>query len=137
MVKCKNLCGKDLAGRQKEFCSDKCRMQHKRQAEGERDAPQPERTIPNRSNLNKVEQKSDTVINYTTTVFTQSDPCHEFHIANFGESDCACKMCETNRLSSSKHIINHGAWKPLGKLGKTELNRVSLPGDVDYKGVAI
>lgn len=29
-MKCKNECGNDLTGRQKEYCSDKCRMQAKR-----------------------------------------------------------------------------------------------------------
>ncbi len=33
MVKCKNLCGKDLTGRQKEFCSDKCRKQFRRNSD--------------------------------------------------------------------------------------------------------
>ncbi len=32
MSKCKNLCGKDLTGRQKHYCSDKCRKQSVRSA---------------------------------------------------------------------------------------------------------
>ncbi|KKM07413.1 hypothetical protein LCGC14_1734240, partial [marine sediment metagenome] len=51
-MKCRNGCGKDLTGRQLLYCSDKCRMQHKRTAESERDAPQPEQINPN----TKVEQ---------------------------------------------------------------------------------
>ncbi len=29
-MECMNTCGKDLTGRQKQFCSDKCRMAFKR-----------------------------------------------------------------------------------------------------------
>ena len=57
--------------------------------------------------------------------------------ANFGASDCECKMCMSNRLSAKPHIINHGAWKRCESLATNELNRVFLPGDVDYVGVAV
>ena len=57
--------------------------------------------------------------------------------ANFGASDCMCKMCIGNRLSAKPHIINHGAWKRCESLATNELNRVSLPGDVDYVEVAV
>ncbi len=60
-MECKNSCGKDLTGRQLLYCSDKCRMQHKRTAESELDAPQPEQIIPNKPEQTKVEQKSDSV----------------------------------------------------------------------------
>ncbi len=160
-MKCKHLCGNDLTGRQLLYCSDKCRMQHKRQAESERDAPQPERTIPNRSNPNKVEQKPDINLDEPrspsepTNVFNRPTPADiadtipwedakiELDVldaqlpTNFGESDCKCKMCATNRLSKNPHIINHGSWKRCDQLATTELNRVPLPGDVDYKGVAV
>ena len=54
---------------------------------------------------------------------------------NFGLPDCACGHCQQARVNGSKNTINHGAWKSASQLGKHELNRVTLPGDVDYDGV--
>lgn len=53
-------------------------------------------------------------------------------IENFGESDCQCQMCKTNRVNGNRHIINHGVWKPACELGRNELNFTTLPGDPDY-----
>jgi hypothetical protein len=55
--------------------------------------------------------------------------------ANFGQPDCECRHCQQNRRSDHKLIINHGAWKPASQLAANEVNRVSLPGDVDYVGI--
>ena len=54
--------------------------------------------------------------------------------ANFGLENCECRHCKQNRHNKSKHVLNHGAYKPAGQLAANELNRVSLPGDVDYTG---
>lgn len=66
----------------------------------------------------------------------------EFSIPNFGEPDCECKHCQANRVSGNKLVLEHD-WKSaeqlfeLGKkTGKPVINRVPLPGDVDYVGVA-
>jgi hypothetical protein len=56
--------------------------------------------------------------------------------ANFGLEDCDCRHCRWNRDGGSKHIINHGRYKTAKELRVNEFNRVSLPGDVDYVGVA-
>ncbi len=56
--------------------------------------------------------------------------------ANFGEPDCQCTHCKNNRTHTQQLDINHGAWKPADRLGKNEINRVTLPGDIDYEGVA-
>lgn len=53
--------------------------------------------------------------------------------ANFGQPDCECRHCQQNRRAGDKHIINHGAYKPAEQLKANELNRVSMPGDIDYK----
>ena len=55
---------------------------------------------------------------------------------NFGDPDCMCKMCIGNRSKTKPHILNHGALKRCDQLGENELNRVSLPGDVDFQGAA-
>ncbi len=39
---------------------------------------------------------------------------------NYGQPDCECKHCQTNRV---KHTINHGAYKPATQLAEHELNR--------------
>ena len=51
--------------------------------------------------------------------------------ANYGEEDCACLHCQQN---GGKKILNHGVYKDFSVLGENEINRVSLPGDVDYCG---
>jgi hypothetical protein len=55
--------------------------------------------------------------------------------ANFGQADCACRHCRANRANGSKLEINHGPYKGCKDLIKGEVNRVALPGDVDYEGV--
>ncbi len=57
--------------------------------------------------------------------------------ASFGQPDCTCQHCSNNRRNGIRKILNHGPTKTKSELAKNELNRVSLPGDVDYKGVAV
>lgn len=57
-------------------------------------------------------------------------------VVNFGKSDCQCKHCQSNRANNGRLVINHGPYKPVGQLADHEVNRVSLPGDPDYVGVA-
>jgi len=45
--------------------------------------------------------------------------------------------CQTNRMNGNRHVINHGAWKPANRLQCNELNRVSMPGDVDYLTIGV
>lgn len=55
---------------------------------------------------------------------------------NYGQADCACMCCAINRRKPRPHIVNHGAYRPARELSKGEINRMSLPGDVDYEGLA-
>ncbi len=57
--------------------------------------------------------------------------------ANYGLENCECLHCGVNRNPGRKNIINHGQYKPAHELADNEVNRVSLPGDVDYTGVAM
>jgi hypothetical protein len=57
--------------------------------------------------------------------------------ANFGLDNCQCQHCKTNRQHDSKLIINHGPAKSYNQLKPGEVNRVSLPGDVDYDGCCV
>lgn len=57
-------------------------------------------------------------------------------IPNYGQPDCQCMHCQTKRANNSRNVINHGPYKPASQLGEHEINRVALPGDPDYKGVA-
>lgn len=56
--------------------------------------------------------------------------------ANFGQPDCQCWMCRNNRANGNRHLINHGEHKRYYQLKKNEFNRVALPGDPDYTGIA-
>ena len=55
--------------------------------------------------------------------------------SNYGLPDCQCKHCINNRAKPERdrYIINHGPRKETHRLGSNEINRVSLPGDSDYK----
>jgi hypothetical protein len=55
--------------------------------------------------------------------------------ANYGQPDCQCKHCRQNRANKSKLVINHGDYKKASELADNEVNRVTLPGDVDYEGI--
>jgi len=63
----------------------------------------------------------------THTEVTQELP------ANFGQPDCQCMHCRQNRRSKHPRLINHGKYRPVELLKHNEVNRVALPGDVDYK----
>ena len=56
------------------------------------------------------------------------------------QPDCQCMHCRQARANnvtfSRNHVINHGPYKTAGQLAKGESNRVALPGDPDYDGVA-
>ena len=41
---------------------------------------------------------------------------------------------EINCTERGVNVCNVGGWKSSGELGQHELNRVALPGDVDYVG---
>jgi len=56
--------------------------------------------------------------------------------ANYGQPDCQCRYCQTVRAAGGHWRLNHGAYKPADQLATNELNRVALPGDADYVGVA-
>ena len=58
----------------------------------------------------------------------------EFSIPNFGQPGCECRHCKNNRHNGSRLVINHGPHKPASELKSGEVNRVSLPGDVDSVG---
>jgi hypothetical protein len=54
---------------------------------------------------------------------------------NYSLIDCTCKHCQQNRATGARLSINHGDYKPAEELESGEVNRVSMPGDVDYDGV--
>ena len=56
---------------------------------------------------------------------------------NYGLDNCTCQHCLSNNANGHKHEINHGDYKPVNELARNELNRVCLPGDVDYNGCCL
>lgn len=46
-----------------------------------------------------------------------------------------CMHCQAKDRNKSKNIINHGPYKDCSELSQNEINRVSLLGDIDYKGL--
>ena len=56
-------------------------------------------------------------------------------IPDFGGPECGCKMCHNYRArGKDTKLLNHGPYKPVSELAEDQLNRVSLPGDIDYQG---
>jgi len=110
------VCGTVIKGRaDKKTCSDKCKKAHQRL---------------------KGTNKGDTAKGDNGPAVAKlpcSDP-KEFP-ANYGQPDCQCKHCQASRSRANGRLINHGPWKSASQLAANEVNRVSLPGDVDYHGV--
>ena len=127
MNKCKN-CSKVIESKgtkPKQFCSDACRKKWNRTQLQEQAS---KRTLQADELANGHEQTDKPVTEQVIEFNSEEKP------DNYGAPDCTCKHCQANRSSGSKHILNHGAYKPVSELAPNELNRVSLPGDVDYEG---
>ncbi len=120
MANCLNNCGNEAVGRSK-YCGDSCKVLYNRK----------------QKSVNTVNRKQPTVIPrlkphikpVTVTVLLEDKP------ANFGQPDCTCMHCQQSKANDSKLVINHGPVKIYDQLAANEINRVSLPGDVDYEGV--
>ena len=61
---------------------------------------------------------------------------------NYGLPDCECVHCQQNRRMGGKFVLNHSRYMTDDELvekfretGQRWINRVSLPGDVDYVGI--
>jgi len=61
---------------------------------------------------------------------------------NYGLPNCECVHCQQNRRMGGKFVLNHGRYMTDDELvekfretGQRWINRVSLPGDVDYVGI--
>lgn len=117
MNKCEQ-CGKDYEAKRatSRFCSAKCRKLAFQQN-------------------GKVSVPDDKPVSVPIAVIPKIQNTPEFTILNYGLPGCMCQHCQNNRATGNKHTLNHGAFKPFSELGYNELNRVSLLGDVDYKGV--
>ena len=138
-MECKNLCGNELIGRQRHFCSDRCRMAYKRDCIESEQNSNPNKLEPEQT---KVEHNPDEVsiteLSPGTNSFSIScNPISSVaEIKNFGELGCECRHCQQNTTNKSRHTLNHGAYKTARELEDGKLNRVSLPGDADYEGGA-
>lgn len=53
---------------------------------------------------------------------------------NYGQPDCQCMHCQQNK---GKLIINHDKPKKYEDMRANEVNRVALPGDIDYAGCMV
>ena len=55
---------------------------------------------------------------------------------NYGLDNCQCKHCQQIRTNKSTARLNHGEYMTATELEQNgyDLNRVTLPGDIDYNG---
>lgn len=124
-MQCMNKCGKEVTGRGK-YCSLGCKQAAYRDRQ----------TVTSVTDSVTVRPESVTVEPSVTEFNKIAADFNTNLIPNFGLPNCDCKHCLQNRANGSKHTINHGPYKTASQLGDKELNRVSLPGDADYDGVA-
>lgn len=114
------------------YCSDACRKSYKRTQEADKTTNGHEQTVA-----------QDTLQSTNGQAAIQSHPESIVPImtpeglavkvpANYGLSDCTCRHCKQAKTNKSSAVINHGPYKPASELGPNEINRVSLPGDIDY-----
>ena len=114
-------CGKDFVGKRStaRYCSDRCRKLAFQNSVPEVSVPVFDENA--NSTGSDADFVSDPVLTYT------------------GGDGCGCGMCKNNesRPLKERKIINHGDYKMAGDLAEGEINRVSVPGDVDYDGCMI
>ncbi len=108
-------CGTLLTGRQREFCSDKCRMRHKRQTRTSEDGS-------GSTNANKVVVEPEQIESEQQTR-TASFEDYQAHPGDY-----------VPRVQPE--LLNWGSWMNSGQLEQPGLkaNRVPVPGDWDYQG---
>jgi hypothetical protein len=121
MNKCKN-CGKDC---DKTYCCGACKVSYHRHKPVTVDVT-----------------GSVTVTKEDVTVTDVTEPVTDNVTAlpaNFGLPDCACYHCRQNRSQPEARqlTINHGPAKLACELLPNEINRQTLPGDIDYDGVCV
>ena len=61
---------------------------------------------------------------------------HTLRPENYGLDNCQCKHCQTCITNKNPKRLNHGAYMTAAELEQNgyDLNRVTLPGDIDYNG---
>lgn len=114
-MKCKS-CDTEITSKgtkPKKFCSDACRMAYKRTSK-------------------RTEVETNTANEQTLLQPSPLEAVEDFTTGEIVAVVCHCRHCQNVRANGNKHFLNHGAYKPVSKLGKGELNRVSIPGDADY-----
>lgn len=124
-MKCKNECGTGLAGRKKVFCSDRCRMQHKRakvEHKANRASPntEPEHLNPNTPE-SSVASTGNEAVDYCRSV------------------ELELEVREHGAHRTNPDDLNYGPYMTANKLKKAgkRANRVPIPGDSDYEGVCV
>lgn len=128
MAKCGH-CGKEVSSRAK-WCSDKCRKR----------ASRTKRSDKSNSDTQLGQDVSGEFVDIPclpgVLQMTPEGPKSEVP-KNYGQPGCECKHCQQTkaRREQGKIVINHGSYKTAPELGEREVNRVCLPGDVDYAGV--
>jgi hypothetical protein len=88
----------------------------------------------------KLSRRTDKAHGEQAHAHAHAEPKGTEAIPNYGQSDCQCRHCralKSNGLDKQGYTLNHGPYKPAKDLKDKELNRVSLPGDPDYGGVAL
>ena len=131
-MKCMN-CGNELTGKKRAHCSDRCRMALKRKAEqkakAEHEQTQPEQPKPNE--LNPLAECFHP-IDLTPAVLDEIRPDQPGGLERY--------YATPNMYAERKHaeLLNWGKWMDTAdlELHKLKANRVSIPGDWDYAGVA-
>ena len=133
------MCGTECVS---ECCSGKCRARKSRRtrtAEGARSPAHARPKLPGKgiaeTYLSDKSVKEFTATDSPNIAKIRGDGDGDGEgIPNYGQPDCQCKHCQQHRtVAGSKRTLNHGPYKTADQLAEHEGNRVSLPGDADYK----
>ena len=121
MIKQCLQCGKDYESKRatSKYCGDSCKKSYQRRTLAGQIVPVTSPDVP----VNEVSG-------------TSLGDLGEFsvpHVAKIVDSG-ECSRQNTFLMVGVNKDINYGAWKPIGDLGVREVNRVPVPGDVDYVG---
>jgi len=126
-------CGKEViqaGNRPKLYCGDSCRMSHKRSESANKNVPESpilDELCPTRTIVPSIRTAYPNKILNEQPIRTGALP------ENYGQPDCQCRHCQNNIKNNLGLTINHG--KRVNQTNPKHVNRVSLPGDIDYIGV--
>jgi hypothetical protein len=140
-MNCKE-CGKELeqvkGKEQKQYCSDKCRKRFQRKNKDSAFLSQ-KQGLENAPESATIDELRTDDTQHRTDLTPDKGTSNTEQILNWAQPDCQCKHCRNVHKTRPEARLNHGSYMTAAELEQNgyKYNRVSLPGDKDYKGIAL